>query len=130
MIVAAVGLLERENFMLQCLFLDRLSWVSRIEGVLLQHADAVTVASVFSRLLVFPAALSMHRLWNLSDAPHQRTTQTFLGAPLLLEMRVVRQHLLPLVNLQLGVEFLQLLLHVGQMHSNQLLLQDNNWRDF
>lgn len=61
---------------------------------------------------VLSAALTVqvHVLRDLRDPLHQGAAQTFLGVALLVEVRVVGQHLLAFVDLQLGVELLQLIL--------------------
>lgn len=52
----------------------------------------------------------MHGLRDLCYPFHQGAAQAFLGIALLLEVRVVGEHLLPFVDFQLGVQLLQLIL--------------------
>lgn len=72
--------------------------------------QGAAVAAVFAA--VFSAALpvDVHVLRDLRDPFHQGAAQTFLGVALLVEVGVVGQHLLAFVDLQLGVELLQLIL--------------------
>lgn len=74
--------------------MTRFSWVS------LQGA---TVAAVFAAVLTTALPVNVHILWDFRDPFHQGATEALLGIAFLLEVRVVGEHLLTLVDLQLGV---------------------------
>lgn len=72
--------------------------------------QGAAVAAVLAAVLPAALPVEVHVLRDLRDALHQGAAQTFLGVALLVEVRVVGQHLLAFVDLQLGVELLQLIL--------------------
>lgn len=72
--------------------------------------QGAAVAAVLAAVLAAALAVDVHRLWDLCDSFHQRAAQAFLGVALLLEMRIVGQHLLTFVDLQLCIQLLQLIL--------------------
>ena len=72
--------------------------------------QGAAVAAVLAAVLAAALAVHVHGLWDLCDPLHQRTAQAFLGAAFLLEMRVVCEHLLAFIDLQLSIELLQLIL--------------------
>lgn len=61
-------------------------------------------------LFAITAALSAHGLWDLSDTLYDGPAQPAPRAALLLQVGVVCCHLLGLVDLQLTIQFLQLIL--------------------
>lgn len=65
---------------------------------------------MFAAVLTTALPVYVHGLWDLCYPFHQGATQTFLGVALLLEVRVVGEHLLTFVDLELGIELLQLVL--------------------
>lgn len=79
----------------------RFKWVS---------PQGAAVAAVFAAVLTTALAVYVHGLWDLCYPFHQGASQTFLGVALLLEVRVVGEHLLTFVDFQLGVQLLQLIL--------------------
>lgn len=81
--------------------------VTRFKGVSPQGA---AVAAVFAAILTAALPVDVHGLRDLRDPFHQGAAEAFLGVPLLLEVRVVGEHLLTLVDFQLGVQLLQFLL--------------------
>lgn len=83
--------------------MTRVGWV---KGVLSKVAPVAPMLTTVTILTTAMAAVPVHSLWDLSDAPHEGAAQALLGAALLLEMGVVGQHLLALVDLQLDVELL------------------------
>lgn len=72
--------------------------------------QGASVAAVLAAVITAALAVQVHGLRDLRYASHQGATQAFLGVALLLEVRVVGQHLLSFVDLQLGVQLLQLIL--------------------
>lgn len=68
------------------------------------------VAAVLAAVLATALPVKVHGFRDLRDPLHQGAAQAFLGVALLLEVRVVGQHLLVFVDLQLGVQLLQLFL--------------------
>lgn len=81
--------------------------MGRFERVSPQGA---AVAAVLAALLSAALPVDVHVLRDLRDPFHQGAAQTFLGVALLVEVRVVGQHLLAFVDLQLSIELLQLIL--------------------
>lgn len=84
-----------------------LTVVTRFEWVPPQRA---AVAAVLTPVLAAALAVDVHALRDLGYPLHQRAAQAFLGVALLLEVRVVGEHLLTLVDFELGVQLLQLIL--------------------
>lgn len=72
--------------------------------------QGAAVAAVLAAILSAALPMDVHVLRDLGDTLHQGAAQAFLGIALLVEVRVVGQHLLAFVDLQLGVELLQLIL--------------------
>lgn len=81
--------------------------VARFKRVSPQGA---AVAAVFAAVLTAALPVYVHGLWDLCYPFHQGASQTFLGVALLLEVRVVGEHLLAFVDFQLGVQLFQLIL--------------------
>lgn len=72
--------------------------------------QGAAVAAVLAAVLSAALPVDVHVLRDLRDPFHQGAAQAFLGVALFVEVRVVGQHLLAFVDLQLGVELLQLIL--------------------
>lgn len=72
--------------------------------------ERAAVAAVLAAVLATALPVKVYGFRDLRDPLHQGAAQAFLGVTLLLEVRVVGQHLLVFVDLQLGVQLLQLFL--------------------
>lgn len=72
--------------------------------------QGAAVAAVFAAVIAAALAVDVHALWDLGYPLHQGAAQAFLRVSLLLEVRVVGEHLLPFVDFQLGVQLFQLVL--------------------
>lgn len=84
-----------------------LTMVARFKWVSSQGA---AVAAVFAAVLTTALPVYVHGLRDLCYPFHQGAAESFLGVALLLEVRVVGEHLLTFVDFQLGVQLLQLIL--------------------
>lgn len=73
-------------------------------------SQRAAVAAVLAAVLPAALPVEVHGLRDLRDALHQRAAQALLGVALLLQVGIVGEHLLVFVDLQLGVQLLQLLL--------------------
>lgn len=65
---------------------------------------------MFAAFFAAALAVKVDGLWDLCDSFHQGATQAFFGVAFLLEVRVVCEHLLAFVDLQLCIELFQLIL--------------------
>lgn len=84
-----------------------LTMVARFKWVSPQGA---AVAAMFAAVLTTALPVYVHGLRDLRYPFHQGAAKTFLGVALLLEVRVVGEHLLTFVDFQLGIQLLQLIL--------------------
>lgn len=70
-----------------------------------------------------PGVLAGQRLGELGQVPHEGAAQALAPAgPLLGQVGVVRSHFLGLMNLELGVELLQLVLGAGEQSRVRTIL--------
>lgn len=109
-----------------CLDLNRwtqrltvMTWLTRIPP------QGAAVAAVLAAVLATTLSVHVHGLGDLGYALHQGAAQAFLGAALLLEVRIIRKHLLAFVDFQLGVKLLQLILKKGRTNIAERL--QNNY---
>lgn len=72
--------------------------------------QGAAVAAVFAAVLAAALPVQVHGLRDLCYPFHQGAAETFLGIALLLQVRVVGEHLLPFIDFQLGVQLLQFIL--------------------
>lgn len=84
-----------------------LTLMARLKRVSPQRA---ALAAVLAAIVSAALAVQVHGLWDLCDAFHQGAAQSFFGVAFLLKVRIIGKHLLPLVDLQLGIQLLQLIL--------------------
>lgn len=72
--------------------------------------QGAAVAAMFTAVLATALSVYVHGLGDLRYPFHQGAAEPFLGVALLLQVRVVGEHLLTFVDFQLSIQLLQLIL--------------------